>query len=141
MNTAMRDQKKFGVRASWYYYKTGMIQGEIAKRLGINRLRVINILNEARKNGTIAIHVKGEDEKLMDLEQKLKEEWSLRDVFITPKVAPRQIKNDLSLAGVQYLEMTTLEGSTIALGWGDTVSGITRNLGKLIPKALRLLCF
>ena len=133
MNTAMRDQKKFGVRASWYYYKTGMIQGNIAKRLGINRLRVINILNEARKNGTIAIHVKGRDEKLMDLEQKLKEKWSLRDVFITPNVPPLQIKNDLSLAGAQYLEMTTLEGSIIALGWGDTVSGITRNLGKLIP--------
>ena len=73
MNIAERDQKKFGVRAAWYYYKTGMIQGDIAKRLGINRLRVNNILNEARKNGTVAIHVKGEDAKFMELEQKLKE--------------------------------------------------------------------
>ena len=134
MNTAMRDQKKFGVRASWYYYKTGMIQGDIAKRLGINRLRVINILNEAKKNGTVTIHVKGEDAKLMELEQQLKEKWGLRDVLISPEVPPGQIKNDLSLAGAQYLEITAHEGSMIALGWGDTVSGITRNLGRLIPE-------
>ena len=111
----MRDQKRYGVRASWYYYKTGMIQGDIAKRLGINRLRVNNILNEARKNGTVAIHVKGEDSKLMELEQQLKEKWGLRYVLITPEVPPAQIKNDLSWAGAQYLEMTVDEGSLIAL--------------------------
>ena len=135
MNIAERDQKKFGVRAAWYYYKTGMIQGDIAKRLGINRLRVNNILNEARKNGTVAIHVKGEDAKFMELEQKLKEKCGLRDVLITPEVPPDQIKNDLSLAGAQYLEMTVHKGSMIALGWGDTISGITRNLGRLIPES------
>ena len=135
MNTAMQDQKKFGVRAAWYYYKTGMIQGDIAKSLGINRLRVNNILNEARKNGTITIHIKGSDDKLLKLEQKLKEKWSLQEVFITPKVTSGQIKNDLSMAGAQYLEMASHEGSIIALGWGDTVSGITRNLGSLIPES------
>ena len=115
MNIAERDQKKFGLRAAWYYYKTGMIQGDIAKRLGINRLRVNNILNEARKNGTVAIHVKGEDAKLMELEQQLKEKWGLHDVLITPEVPPDQIKNVLSLAGAQYLEMTVHKGSMICL--------------------------
>jgi Transcriptional regulator, contains sigma factor-related N-terminal domain len=81
----------------------------------------------------VAIHVKGEDTKLMVLEQKLKEKWDLRDVFITPEVSPSQIKNDLSLAGAQYLEIYAQQGSMIALGWGDTISGITRNLGRLIP--------
>jgi len=95
---------------------------------------VINILNEAKKNGTVTIHVKGEDAKLMELEQQLKEKWGLRDVLISPEVPPDQIKNDLSLAGAQYLEITAHEGSMIALGWGDTVSGITRNLGRLIPE-------
>ena len=135
MNIAERDQKKFGVRAAWYYYKTGMIQGDIAKHLGINRLRVNNIPNEARKNGTVAIHVKGEDARFMELEQQLKEKWGLRYVLITPEVPPDQIKNDLSLAGAQYLEMTVHQRSMIALGWGDTISGITRNLGRLIPES------
>ena len=136
MKKAVLDQRKFAVRVSLYYYKTGMIQGEIAKKLGINRARVINILNEAKKNGTVTFHVSGADTELMDLEAKLKEKWRLRDVFLIPDVSPKQLKNDLSMAGAQYLEMNIpAEDSLIALGWGDTISGITRNLGRVIPES------
>ena len=135
MNTALRDQRKFAARASWYYYKTGMTQGEIAMRLGINRARVINILNEARKDGTVTFHISGEDVEMMDLEAQLKEKWGLGDVFLTPDVSEEELKNDLSRAGAQYLEMNLpSEESLIALGWGETISGITRNLGRVIPE-------
>ena len=135
MNLALRDQRKFAARASWYYYKTGMNQGEIAKRLGINRARVINILNEARKDGTVTFHISGEDSEMMDLEVQLKEKWGLRDVFLTPGVFDEELKNDLSMAGAQYLEMNLpSKESLIALGWGETISGITRNLGRVIPE-------
>ena len=113
-----------------------MFQGEIANKLGINRARVINIFNEAKKDGTITFHVSGADAELMDLEAKLKEKWRLRDVFLIPDVSPKQLKNDLSMAGAQYLEMNMpAEDSLIALGWGDTISGITRNLGRVIPES------
>ena len=135
MNIALQDQKKFAARASWYYYKTGMTQGEIANRLGINRARVINILNDARKDGTVTFHVSGEDAELMALEVQLKEKWGLRDVFLTPGVFDEELKNDLSMAGAQYLEMNLpSKESLIALGWGETISGITRNLGRVIPE-------
>ena len=135
MNIALQDQKKFAARASWYYYKIGMTQGEIANRLGINRARVINILNEARKDGTVTFHVSGEDAELMALEVQLKEKWGLRDVFLTPGVFDEELKNDLSMAGAQYLEMNLpSKESLIALGWGETISGITRNLGRVIPE-------
>ena len=135
MNIALQDQKKFAATASWYYYKIGMRQGEIANRLGINRARVINILNEARKDGTVTFHVSGEDAELMALEVQLKEKWGLRDVFLTPVVSDEELKNALSMAGAQYLEMNLpLKESLIALGWGETISGITRNLGRVIPE-------
>ena len=135
MNIALQDQKKFAARASWYYYKIGMTQGEIADRLGINRARVINILNEARKDGTVTFHVSGKDAELMALEAQLKEKWGLRDVFLTPSVSDEEIKNALSMAGAQYLEMNLpSKESLIALGWGETISGITRNLGRVIPE-------
>ena len=135
MNIALQDQKKFAARASWYYYKIGMTQGEIANRLGINRARVINILNEARKDGTVTFHVSGKDADLMALEVQLKEKWGLRDVFLTPVVSDEELKNALSMAGAQYLEMNLpSKESLIALGWGETISGITRNLGRVIPE-------
>ena len=135
MNIALQDQKKFAARASWYYYKIGMTQGEIANRLGINRARVINILNEARKDGTVTFHVSGKDADLMALEVQLKEKWGLRDVFLTPGVSNEELKKALSMAGAQYLEMNLpSKESLIALGWGETISGITRNLGRVIPE-------
>jgi len=72
---------------------------------------------------------------MMDLEVQLKEKWDLRDVFLTPGVSNEELKNDLSMAGAQYLEMNLpSEESLIALGWGETISGITRNLGRVIPE-------
>ncbi len=39
------------------------------------------------------------------------------------------------MAGAQYLEMNLpSEESLIALGWGETIYGITRNLGRVIPE-------
>ena len=103
--------------------------------LGINRARVINILNEARKDGTVTFHISGEDSEVMDLEVQLKEKWGLRDVFLTPGVFDEELKNDLSKAGAQYLEMNLpSKESLIALGWGETISGITRNLGRVVPE-------
>ena len=107
-----------------------MTQGEIAKRLGINRARVINILNEARKDGTVTFHVSGKDADLMDLQVRLKEKRGLKDVFLTPRVSKKELKNDLSIAGAQFLEMNMPSNeSLIDLGWGETISGINRNLG------------
>ena len=94
-----------------------MIQGEIAKRLGINRARVINILNEARKDGTVTFHISGEDAEMMDLEAQLKEKRGLRDVFLTPEVSDEELKNDLSMAGAQYLEMNLPSEESLIAPW------------------------
>ncbi|HHZ79264.1 MAG TPA: deoxyribonucleoside regulator, partial [Candidatus Lambdaproteobacteria bacterium] len=83
----------------------------------------------------VTFHISGEDSEMMDLEVQLKEKWDLRDVFLTPGVSNEELKNDLSMAGAQYLEMNLpSEESLIALGWGETISGITRNLGRVIPE-------
>jgi DNA-binding transcriptional regulator LsrR (DeoR family) len=72
---------------------------------------------------------------MMALEVQLQEKWGLRDVFLTPRVSKEELKNDLSIAGAQYLEMNLpSKESLIALGWGETISGITRNLGRVIPE-------
>ena len=46
------------VRVAWYYYKSDMTQEDIARRLGINRARVIKILEQCRNEGIISFHVK-----------------------------------------------------------------------------------
>ncbi len=130
----LRDRQQFACRVSWYYYKTGLTQGEIAKRLGINRARVINILNEARRNGTVSIQVLGKDARLLELETALKETWGLREVMLVPEVEDNLLKENLSMAGAQFLEIQlSSEESLVGLGWGRTVSGITNHISQVAP--------
>ena len=95
---------------------------------------MINILNEARRDGTVSIHVKGKDAKLAKLEEALKKVWNLREVMVIPKVADKQLKENLSIAGAHFLETCfDQRGGLVGLGWGHTVSGITMYLSRILP--------
>ena len=86
MKVSQKDYQLYASRVAWYYFKAGMTQVEIAEKLGLNRSRVINILNETRHDGTVAIHVQGKDARLAELEQAFKKHWKLREVMIIPEI-------------------------------------------------------
>ena len=134
MKVSEKDYQLYSSRVAWYYFKAGMTQAEIAEKLGLNRSRVINILNEARRDGTVSIHVQGKDAKLAKLEEALKMVWNLREVTVIPKVADKQLKENLSIAGAHFLETCfDQRGGLVGLGWGHTVSGITMYLSRILP--------
>jgi lsr operon transcriptional repressor len=123
MTTANRKSDELHVRAAWYYYKSEMTQEEIAKRLGINRARVIKILEQCRREGIISFHVKSPGTNCLEMEKKLTEYWQLRDSFVIPDVEPSLINKNLGTAGAQYIEMNLGKDETlIGFGWGNTVS-------------------
>src|SRR5260370_12161155 len=45
------------VRAAWLSYVGGMTQAQIAKRLGLNRIRVNRMLAQARDQGVVQIRI------------------------------------------------------------------------------------
>ena len=50
-----------------------------------------------------------------------------------PEVPGEHIKKNPSIAGAQFLETKLLrQGGLVGLGWGYTVSGITRHLSHLV---------
>jgi lsr operon transcriptional repressor len=138
--TAERDQILYGTRVAWYYYKTGMTQSEIAEKLGLNRARVINILNEAKRSGMVSIHVSGEDPELFELEARMKARWNLREVMLIPSVPAEQVNESLGLAAAQFLEMRLQESEhLVGLGWGSTVVSAMRNLGRLAGREVEFV--
>ncbi len=130
--TAERDQQLYGSRVAWYYYKTGMTQSEIAEKLGLNRARVITILNEAKRSGTVSIHIAGEDPARFELEEAMKARWGLREVMLIPAVPADQMAESLGQAAAQFLESRLQEKQhLVGLGWGSTVVWAMRHLGRL----------
>ena len=132
LTTTERDVQQYATRVAWYYYKTGLTQSEIAKQLGLNRARVINILNEARNSGFVSIHVAGQDTRLLGLEDALRQRWGLREVMVIPETPQVQIAENLGMAGAQFLEQQVAgQHALVGLGWGSTVMWTLRHLGRL----------
>ncbi len=124
-----RDDHEFHVRVAWYYYKSGMTQEEIANRLGINRARVIKILDNARKEGIVSFHVTSPYTNCLRLEQDLIDKWKLKDAVIIPEVDRSVINKNLGAAGAQYIEMNLgKEDTLIGFGWGNTISLLLKYL-------------
>ncbi len=129
LNTAQRDQQLYASRIAWYYYKAGWTQNEIAEKLGLNRARVISVLNEARLSGRVTIHVHGADARLSDLEHQLCEKWHLKEALLVPEISTEHINENIGLAAAQYMErFLDHEKQLIGLGWGSTISWMTRNI-------------
>lgn len=123
MATGNLKSDELQVRVAWYYYKSEMTQEEIARCLGINRARVIKILEQCRREGIISFHVKSPETNCLKLEKELTEYWQLRDSFIIPEVDANSININLGAAGAQYIEMNLGKDEIlIGFGWGNTVS-------------------
>jgi len=129
MTNNSKEDHEFRILVAWYYYKAGMTQEEIAKRLGINRARVIRILDHARREGLVSFHINSPYANCLQLEKRLIEGWNLRDAFITPEIDRTLINKNIGAACAQYIELNlTNEGTLIGIGWGNTVSLMLRYL-------------
>ena len=127
--TDLKIDYEFHIRVSWYYYKVGMTQEEIAKRLGINRARVIKILDTSRRDGIVSFHVNSPYGNCLKLEKQLIDHWNLRDAFITPQIENEMINRNIASACAQYIEINlSKEDTHIGIGWGNTVSLLLKYL-------------
>ena len=128
------------IRAAWYYYKAEMTQEEIAHRLGINRARVIKILDQCRREGIVSFHINGPFANCLELEKQLKERYQLRDALIVPEIDPPMINKNLGAAGAQYIELNLgKEETLLGFGWGNTVSLTLKHLSLWGHKEVSLI--
>jgi deoxyribonucleoside regulator len=111
------------VEISKWYYHFNMSQLDIARRLGISRAYVSNLLSEAKKTGIVEVII---HDPLMG-NQSLKEEFEtlfrLDKVIIVPSGGKKQ-SSPLSIAAREagkYLNAIVSSGMTIGYSWGYTI--------------------
>jgi lsr operon transcriptional repressor len=128
------------IRVAWYYYKAEMTQEQIAQQLGINRARVIKILDQCRREGIVSFHVNSPSANCLELEKQVIERWKLRDAFVVPEIDPPMINKSLGAAGAQYIEINLDEDETLlGFGWGNTVSLTLKYLSLMDHKKVSLV--
>lgn len=109
-------------RIAWLYYVEGRTQGEIAERLGINRVKVNRDLAACRDSGLVQIRINGRLASCVALEQRLRARFGLDDAVVVPTPSdPADIPVALGMAVGTYVSDRAVPGMTVGVGWGRTL--------------------
>lgn len=117
------------VRAAWLSYVGGLTQAQIAKRLGINRIRVNRMLAQARDQGIVQIRINSKVADCVALEERLRERFSLAEAIVVPTPPdPDLIPRTIAVAAGEALSSRIREGLSVGVGWdGHCASASSRS--------------
>jgi DNA-binding transcriptional regulator LsrR (DeoR family) len=117
-----QEKHDYLARIAWMYYSEDMIQQEIADKMGVSRFKIINLLNEAKKNGLIKVQFISPIFNCLSIEKELKQKFNLSDCVVVPTPCdPALIKQSIGIAGSNYLEKILKDGDKLGTALGTTV--------------------
>lgn len=117
------------IKTAWYYYFEDLTQQQISEILGISRMRVIKLLEKARKNGIVQFKIRSEHAKRMGIEAQLAEKYGLKDTFIVPSNPDKSKTNEtIAKAAAMYIHDRLTKNTFINVGYGDTCSRVLAHL-------------
>ena len=108
------------------YYKEGLTQSEISKRIGVSRASVVNYLRQARDTGIVDIRIEGSAFASTGLSRKLCQKYGLEDAYIAPSDSEQALddaEQTRLVAQVSGMAMYDLlqPGDWLGVSWGGTV--------------------
>jgi DNA-binding transcriptional regulator LsrR (DeoR family) len=106
-------------RVASMYYLEEKSQIEVAKELGLSRQKVQRLLQQAKDQRIVEIHVHSVPILHVELERKLKELFGLQDVVIAPYHPDENYRRySVARAAADYLERNLKDCSVVAIGLG-----------------------
>ena len=116
-----RDQQ-IATRAAWLYYIEGQTQEQIARHLGINRIRINRILAAARDSGLVQIRVTTPEAGCVALERELCERFDIAEAVVVPSpIDPENVRRLVAAAGGALLSDRVTDDLSVGVGWGRTL--------------------
>lgn len=118
------------VRCAELYYYGQRTQAEVARELGLTRLRVNQLLRRARDEGIVRIRVVDPRRTTADVADSLARRFGLRSAVVvrSSTADARGIAVDLGRAAAEWLR-THLSGPVaVGVGWGQSVAATVRHL-------------
>lgn len=125
------ETEAFLCEVCWHYFVNGQTQSEVAKALGVTRLRVNRAIQQAKTNGLVRVELKSPFLARVEQQQQLCAKLGLRHAFIAP--ANRQNYDYHQPAGAAlaaFLDKGLKEKkwNSIGVAWGLTVEAAIRRL-------------
>lgn len=116
------------VQVSWLYYRQGLTQEQISKKLGFSRVKVQRLLVRARSEGVVEIKINFPFEVCLELRQRLESLYGLKQVAVVPAAwTDEDLENALGEVGAEMLARFMADATSVGVGWGVTVSAVVRH--------------
>ena len=129
---SMDYEEMLTIKIAWYYYIENMTQQQISEKFGLSRMRVIKILEKAKKEGVIQFKIRQDGEQHMQVERELAKKWGLKDAFVVPSAsAPEDINENVAKAAAIYIDQRISNNCFINTGYGDTLSRMINHLATM----------
>ena len=113
------------IKIAYWYYTLGMTQDEIAKRLSFTRHKVNQIINSLMDLGIVNISIQGYERDNIELECKLEEAYTLKQVIVASDYGERDTAiYKVANVAAQYMEDKIQQGDTVGVSWGHTLAEV-----------------
>lgn len=133
-------EKNLLYKASWYYYMEGLTQQAIAEKLNISRIKVLRLLDRARQEGIVQIHIKPDTDEFLSMEQELIHKYHLKDCYIVPAGSGKDNQTEtVAKAAAMYIQNHITDNCYINFGYGETVMRTLSHLSRCVSATISLV--
>ena len=136
-SVSMNYEEILMAKAAWYYYHEDKTQQQISQLLGLSRMKIIKLLEQAKQTGIIQFRFRHDSMNRLELEQQLMTVYGLSDCFIVPPPpSPAGTNENVAKAASMYIA-NRIDGETfINIGYGDTASRVLNYLAIAAERTL-----
>jgi deoxyribonucleoside regulator len=132
---------KLVIKVANLYYKDGLTQESISKKLKISKYQVNRILKRAVSSGIVQINIIDPASNISNLEEKLEREFNLKRAIVVENdgLSDVELKSKLGQATAEYLLEIIKDGDIIGVSWGTTVNEVINYLPPEINKSVEIV--
>jgi DNA-binding transcriptional regulator LsrR (DeoR family) len=129
-------------RAAWLSFVGGYTQEEIARRLGVSRVKVNRLIALAQRSGRVHVFVEGTAAECVALERTIEDRFGLAFCSVMPGLDETPLPlRALASAGALYLHrmLEDPQTSLVGIGHGRTLAALVEQLPRLPRQKLRFV--
>lgn len=127
----MDEKTHLMIKISHMYYKSGLTQETISRKLRLSRPTVSRLLQEAIDQGIVTITITPESGSNSQIERELETRYNLIEAVVVDTSDPDSrevIARDLGTAAAVFFNRIVRDDDTIGLTWGLTLSAMVDQL-------------
>ncbi len=119
--------------AAWLYFVDDMTQSQVAEKIGVSRVTVIKMLNDAKAQGIVSIRINPKVASQTATSRLLASKFGLNSVTIIPENEDAPLIDRLGKAGAFAIMETLEENDVLGVAWGRTVLSVAKNVALEAP--------